>query len=373
MNRSYRQITPRSRHISIWRPGSVRKHIASVIMIVMILSLPGCGVFQTFEGQNDEKPDSYANVYELSIGKAYVWDNVSESQIRKDLSQNRVGSEVFFICPTGDINFKGDETADMSQYKRSIWMSSDKDERIPTVCSSNALIYISDTAVPDDIIFERFADYGYSIGISNMVPDAGGHYYIVYSDTDEDDYKYYVDMKSDAADITQFDALSRLYLDKVGDMSVSEDNVSDGGTVMGLDKDQYYICEFYTGTFYQDFRLRADIHCFGELERFVCHDYEFLHANCIRIKIPEWFKSGYYFVQGVGLFRYVTEEDMAAYNGLAYDPDIDWNDPIKMYDEYGVCIFDPSQGIDRRDSLSENSIGSEDMEVTIGASKDESR
>ncbi len=368
-----RQKSLLNKLVCICRTGRMRKLTASMIMSVLILSLPGCSAFQTFEGQNDEKPNAYSNAYELSSGKAYVWDNVSECEIKKDLSQNRVGSEVFFICPTGDINFMGDETADMSQYKRSIWMASDKDNQIPTVCSGNALIYVSDTAVPDEIIFERFADYGYSIGISNMIPDGGGHYYIVYSDTGEDDYKYYVDMKSDAADVAQFDTLSRLYLDKVGDMTVSEDNVSDGGTVMGLEKDQYYTCEFYTGTFYQDFRLRADIHCFGELERFICHDYEFLHANCIRIEIPEWFKSGYYFVQGVGLFRYVAEEDMAAYNGQPYDPDIDWNDPIKMYDEYGVCIFDPSQGIDRRDSLSENSIGSEDMEVTIGASKEQSR
>lgn len=349
----------------------MRKVIAVLLIAAFSLNLSGCGVFETLQGQTDDKPNEYANVYELSSGKAYVWDHKGETDIKKDLAQDRAGEAVFFACPTGDINFKGDELSDIDQYPRSIWISSDMDDQIPTVTSANALIYISDTTVPEDIIFERFADYGYSIGVSNMEADGGGHYFITYAETDEDDYKYYVDRKSDAAEITQFDTIARLYLDKVGGMEVSENSVSDGGTVLGLEKDQYYICEFYTGTFYQDFKLKANIHSFGKLERFVCHNYEFLHANCIKIEIPEWFKSGYYFVQGVGLFRYVTDEDLKVYNGLAYDAAIDWNDPIKQYDEYGVCIFDPSLDIGTRDIESESDPGLDESEIVIGASPEE--
>lgn len=354
----------------------MKRILAAGLMVALAVSLSGCGLFETLEGQKEERPKAYANVYELSSGKAYVWNNPKETDIRKDLGQDREGEEVFFTCPTGDINFKGDELSDIDQYPRSIWIPSNQDEEIPTVTSNNALIYISDTTVPEEIIFERFADYGYSIGISNMVADGGGHYYIPYAETNEDDYKYYVDQKSEATQVTEFDTIARLYLDKVGDMEVEEESVSDGGTVLSLTKDESYTCEFYTGTFYQDFRLTANIHSFGSLERFVCHDYEFLHANCIKIEIPEWFKSGYYFVQGVGLFRYVSEEDMANYNGLAYDPDINWNDPIKQYDEYGVCIFDPSLAIDATDTATKDiedisDPGMEESEIVIGGSKEE--
>ena len=349
----------------------MKKRLAALLISALSVSLTGCGLFETFQGQTDDKPNAYSNVYELSSGMAYVWNHKGETDIRKDLSQDRVGDAVFFACPKGDINFKGDELSDIDQYPRSIWIPSDIDDQIPTVTSSNALIYISDTTVPKEIIFERFADYGYSIGVSNMEADGGGHYYIVYAETDEDDYKYYVDMKSDAAQVTQFDTISRLYLDKVGGMEVTEESVSDGGTVLGLEKDKYYICEFYTGTFYQDFKLKAGIHSFGKLERFVCHDFEFLHANCIKIEIPEWFKSGYYFVQGVGLFRYVSDEDLKVYNGLAYDENIDWNDPIKQYDEYGVCIFDPSLDIGTEDIESISDPGLDESEIVIGASPEE--
>ena len=352
----------------------MRKVIAVLLIAAFSLNLSGCGVFETLQGQTDDKPNEYANVYELSSGKAYVWDHKGETDIKKDLAQDRASEAVFFACPTGDINFKGDELSDIDQYPRSIWISSDMDDQIPTVTSANALIYISDTTVPEDIIFERFADYGYSIGVSNMEADGGGHYYIPYAQNNEDDYKYYVDLKSEAAQITEFDTIAKLYLDKVGDMQVNEDTVSDGGTVLGLSKDEAYICEFYTGTFYQDFKLKANVHSFGSLERFVCHNYEFLHANCIKIEIPEWFKTGYYFVQGVGLFRYVSDEDLGSYNGLAYDPDINWNDPIKQYDEYGVCIFDPSLDIDTKDIESSSDAGLDESEIVIGGSpKEEER
>lgn len=349
----------------------MKKWAVAGILLPLCLSLSGCSIFETFEGQQDGKPNASANVYELSSGKAYVWNDPKETDIRNDLGQDRTGEPVFFTCPVGDINFKGDELSDIDQYPRSIWISSEKDEEIPTVTSKNALLYISNTKVPEEIVFERFADYGYSIGISNMEPDGGGHYYITYAETNEDDYKYSVDMKSEAAQVTQFDTIDRLFLDKVGGMEVNEETVSEGGTVLGLAKDESYICEFYTGTFYQDFKLAANIHSFGKLERFVCYDYEFLHANCIRIEIPEWFKSGYYFVQGVGLFRYVADEDLEAYNGLPYDPDIDWNDPIKQYDEYGVCIFDPSLNIgtgEAEDVESMSDPGMEETEIVIGVS-----
>ena len=336
----------------------MRTKCIAIILAISMIALTGCKP-KTLEGVSKVAEYGYSNAYDLKSGKLYVWDNKDEEDIRNDLKKDREGENVFFLCPMGDINFKGDELEDISHYPRSIWFDSGSDSEIPTVTKDTALIYVSESKVPKEIVFERFADYGYTIGISNLSPDGGGHYYIVYAETKEDDYKYYVDLKSDAKDVTEFKDIDRLFLDKVGGISVDERTVSSGGTVMGLLKDKSYICEFYTGTFYQDFKLTANIHAFGSLERFVLYDYEFLHANCIRINIPEWLKSGYYFVEGAGLFRYVSEEDERRFNGSSYDGGIDWNEPIKKYDEYGVCIFDPSLGIgieEEDDPLNEEMI-----------------
>lgn len=309
----------------------------SLVAVLMASTLSGCSLFETMSGISEEKPTSFSDVNDLESGKAYVWKDAEGDDISKKHLK-----DVFYTCITGDINFSGDELAETYEYPRSIWVGEDEDNLIPTVTSKDKLLYVSETTVPTSIVFERFADYGYTIGVSNLTADGGEHYYFLYAEADENDYKHYVDMESDAAQLIAFDSVTRLYLDKVGDEKVNKETVSDGGTVLGLSKGKKYTCEFYTGTYYQDFKLEANIHSFGSLERFVSYDYEFLHSNCIAISIPEYFKSGYYFVNGVGLFRYVSDDDLKTYNGKAYDEDIDWNDPIIIYDENGFVIYDPS-------------------------------
>lgn len=307
---------------------------------MLVASLSGCGLFETVAGLEQKRETSFSNAKELEDGMAYVWHH-DGADIKADLEFDSE-KDVFFTCITGDYNFKKKELEEVIDFPRSIWIDSDADYQIPTVTNADYLVYVSEKEVPETIVFERFADYGYTIGISNLEADKGGHYYLPYAEMEKDDYKYYIDMKSDAAQLAELELIEKLYLDKVEALDVNENTVSKGGTVLGLVKDQTYICEFYTGTYYQDFLLKANIHSFGSLERFESYEYEFMHSNFIVIHIPEYFKSGYYFVNGVGLFRYITEEDLETYNGLPYDKGIDWNDPIILYNEDGTIKYDPS-------------------------------
>lgn len=319
---------------------TVKKLVAVSMVFTMGIATTGCSLFDTFKTKEEDTKIRFSNSADLKNNKAYIWHNKNESDIRKDLDR-KADCDVYFQCIKGDINFKGEEEYDTYGNGRSIWISGDEDGDIPTLTEGDRLIYISDDSVPDTIRFERFADYGYSIGVSNLMADEGGHYYFPYEETEDEEYKMYIDMKSDAKDITELDYVSKLYLDKVGDISVNEESVSAGGTVLGLENGKKYVCEFYTGTYYQDFEMTAGIHTFSSFEAFYSHDYEFLHSNCIAIEIPDYFVSGYYFVNGVGMFRYVTEEDAKVYNGESYDENIDWNKPLIIYDENGMCIYDP--------------------------------
>lgn len=343
------------------------KYFKRVILLLLILTMglvfTGCGMFETLLGTSESKPTSFKSPDELESGKAYVWHHEG-AKIEDDLKKG-ADKNIFFTCISGDYNFKGNELMDASMYPRSIWIDSGKDSKIPTVTSNDRLIYVSKTEVPESIVFERFADYGYTIGISNMIQDSGGHYYFEYAVSDEEDYKYYIDTKSDASQLTELEVVTKVYLDKVGKIKVNEDSVSEGGTVLGLKKDKQYVCEFYTGTYYQDFLLTANIHSFGSMERFVSYNYEFMHSTFIVIEIPEYFKSGYYFVNGVGLFRYVADSDVGTYNGKAYDEAIDWNDPIIIYDENGEVIYDPSQPDYYKDKYSESDPGISDEELGL--------
>lgn len=169
--------------------------IALIVVAVVVAPFFGIDLFATLSGSTEEQPNSYSSVDALNSGKAYVWHH-EDGSIEEDLKKD-VGENVFFTCIMGEYNFKKEELGTTINYPRAIWIDSATDNQIPTVTRKDKLIYVSNTEVPQEIIFERFADYGYSIGISNMVPDMGGHYYFTFADTDEDDYKYAIDMKSD--------------------------------------------------------------------------------------------------------------------------------------------------------------------------------
>lgn len=317
------------------------RKIASIVLVIVVMStLSGCGLFETFAGSNKDETYEYSDVYSLKSGRAYVWKPAGKENIYADIAKVN-SAPVFFKTHLGDYNFKKEELTEVSEHPRTIWMDEENDKRLPTVTSRDALIYISDTQVPDSIVFERFGDYGYTIGVANLIEDGGDHYYMPYATDDDKSFEYYIDMESDASQLGEFTTITKLYLDKVGDIKVNKDSITEGGTVAGLTKGEQYVCEFYTGTYYQDYLLTANIHTFCSLERFVSYDFDFLHSNCISITIPDYFKSGYYLVNGVGLFRYVSDKDLDAYDSNDIDS-INWNDPIIIYDEYGFVVYDPS-------------------------------
>ena len=339
----------------------MKKILIIIISVVVGLGIVG-GYLYFFHPElltfatmtSTESPDE--KIYTLDMlepGRYYVWSNTGA-----DILDSVTGGtdSTFHILPKGNNNW--DKKQDV---KHTIWFSSKEDESIPTYYQGDELIYVSKINVPfEGIKWERFADYGYTIGVTNLIGDKSGHYRIPFDENNL--YAGYVYDKSDASQINQFVNVSNLFIDKIGGVSVRDSIISDGGTIYGLEKDNVYVCEWYTGTFYQDFEMTADIHSFCSLESFKTYNYNFLHSNCISIEIPSWFKSGYYYVNELGFFRYVSDADRNQYNGQAYDGNIEWNDPIILYDDLGQVIYDPSNNIDKRyvdDNSDTTSIQSE--------------
>lgn len=337
-----------------------KKHLILILIVVGIIVFcylmisSGVITFGTFS-QNDETKTQTASVDDLKDGCYYVWHNDKKSDISDDLN-GLADADVFKICPAGSINWDDDTFVD-----HTIWFLSSNDNEIPTLYDGDKLLYVHSSDIPyKEITWERFADYGYTIGVANLIGDKSGHYHI--ENSDGNGFEGYVYSGSDVNQLNEyFSSLSTLFLDKVGGASVRKDSVSTGGTVLNLEKDKSYVCEWYTGSKYQDFKMQANVHAFGTLESFTTYDYEFLHSNVIEITIPEWFKTGYYYILDVGLFRYVSNGDKMLYNGKAYDSSVNWNDPIILYDEDGNVIYDPSEGVDKRNGTDDGgSIQSSD-------------
>lgn len=345
--------------------------IIGAISVLASLVFLGVITFPTMESLNNSgKEESIVtSMDELKDDSFYVWNN--RKIINSSDSQEESEENIFQICPKGVINWKENTYAN-----HTVWFSASNDIKIPTVYPGDHLLYVSATKVPfEGIQWERFADYGYTIGVANMEGDNSGHYYITLDV--EDGYEGYVNPESDAYELGQFNNVSELFLDKLGSVRIRKEHISDGGTVLGLKKGTKYLCEWYSGTYYQDFELVADYHTFCSLETFTTYEYEFLHSRCISITIPDWLKSGYYYINGIGMFRYVSTKDQAVYNGEAYDENINWNDPIILYDERGSVIYDPSsmEKIENRETNSEepktnSSLGTSDSgNNNIGASE----
>ncbi len=306
-----------------------------ILLILASVVLPKLGIIENGTTYTEVKAaKTISDVDTLEDGHLYVWKDCKDKAIEGDNND-------FLICPVGNTNLEyKDKNVSVANY--TIWISSEDDYQIPTLTSEDKLIFVSLSEVPDTFTFLRMFENGYSIGITSLTADASEHYYLPYVQTDEKDYKQVIDVNSDANDLGGM-TINKLYLDKVGDMEITAENISDGGIVLGLTKDEKYVCEFYTGTYYQDYLLSASQHTFTEFEEFTCYGYEFLHANCISIDIPEWLCSGYYYVNGVGLFRYVADSDVGTYNGKPYDENIAWNEPLILYDDFGQVVYDPSQ------------------------------
>ena len=311
--------------------------VVGIIIYILFFNNGEAPTFETYGSDNNTSTTS-SSVDKLEDGCFYVWHNPNARSIEEDL-KGVSSMDVFKLCPKGERNWEKDN----DHIKHVLWFDSKNDVDIPTLYDGDELLYVSATEVPfEGIEWERYADYGYTIGVANLIGDESGHYRI--EKDDKKGFKQYIYDKSDSAELNEYKDIKNLFLDKVGSIEVRNALVSDGGTVMNLEKDSPYVCEWYTGTFYQDYEMVANIHPFCTLETFKTYDYDFLHSSCISISIPDWLKTGYYYVNGLGLFRYVKGNDSRTYNGEAYDSSIEWNEPIIIKNERGEVIYNPSTG-----------------------------
>lgn len=208
---------------------------------------------------------------------------------------------------------------------RVMWFSSDF-ENIPTFCEGDTLIYYSTSELTEQINFERFEDMGYTIGLCKLVQSTSGRYKI---STDPEYYGIYPG--SDAEAIYSFPQ-ENVILEKVGGVDIREQNISRAGTVKGMKEGKNFECEIYGGTEMTKMVLRSDYRAMGSMQYYISEDFEFLSSNVIKINIPEWFNSGYYCLDGLGMFRYVK--------GSKYNPKLAMNIPNKMPEEDDSLVED---------------------------------
>lgn len=268
--------------------------IASVLCVSMVASLmlTGCGK------KEEEETVTYAltsvDENSLEIGSFYV-----------------KGQDGFYKLPSGTVNFTEDEAiAKEADPSRIIWFAED-DVLIPTLYSDDQLVYCTSEKIPSSFVWERYKDLGYTIGVSGLEANEANRYEV---EASAKSIKIDSSFNSGLGNINDGDIL---VVDKIDGKSISNTNVSDGGTITGLTSGKDYKVDTYIGSEFTSVDCKADTHAFSSFELYETSAYNFAQSNYIILTIPNYFRSGYYYLNGIGLVKYANvprEKGISAIN-----------------------------------------------------------
>lgn len=216
--------------------------------------------------------------------------------------------------------------AEQVNNNRMVWYGLD-DNQIPTLYKNQSLVFCTANQIPASWVFERYEDLGYTIGVRALTANSAGRY-----ETVLDGYTLHP-MSSAYTQLSSLANGTIVGIDRIGATQINNNYVSRGGTITGLAKDQVYSVDVYQGSVYVNTNMTADTHAFSSYELYETTDYSYNQSNYVTIKIPDYFVSGYYYINGAGMFKYVANDSSQGISG------VNFNTPYYVgYDEDGNLI-----------------------------------
>lgn len=277
-----------------------------LLCLCIAAALTGCS---TFTRQKKEETTLADNEDSLEDGEYYI------------LHKSGKKSTFTKVC-MGDASYDTSEDAEISDTpsstaaSRTLRYTDDYDE-IPTLYDGDSLIFYSTRALDDGFVLERFESFGWTFGITGMTKMNSDRYSFL---TGGDDDPKNIDKKSDAAQLIKAFPDSKLVIDDIGGTKVRSNNVTRGGSITGgLKRGDTYSVNLYAGTEHYQYNLKADTYVMTSMAAYQDSDFEFLKSKILKINIPSWYNSGYYNINGKGVFRYVK--------GDSYNDSTDFNIP----------------------------------------------
>lgn len=259
-----------------------------LLIVTAMLFISGCNtdvqIFRTKENPGEQKP---VKANELEKSKYYVKDGTS---FILTLPLNGSGKNG---TPTNTISDKIKE--------RVLYAEPYKDTLIPTHYKGELIAQSSETAKWDKVVLERYKDMGYSIGFFNAKYDKDANELAF--NTNEGLIKG-TSLEEAITDMESRD----IRIVGVNHEALSPDNADfDSGILINMVQGETYIISLYSGTYYHEVEVIADTQMFQSFE-FFSYDSDYISdtPNGYRcFTTPETLKSGYYAIDGGGLFRYV--------------------------------------------------------------------
>jgi len=188
------------------------------------------------------------------------------------------------------------------------------DSLIPTLYKDDILVYSTSTGI-SNITLERFKDEGWSVGIYNLQPDDSlKAKYVIGTSAYDKTSSLGVGLAS--VQITNESAL--VIIDKVAGKLITTDNLSESGVVSGLKMGSVANVDLYVGTTHYEIPATVDTHILSSMEMYQVNDYLLNPDGYAEIVMPDYLLSGYYFVNGVGVFKYVDNNRSEGIAGVDF-------------------------------------------------------
>lgn len=277
--------------------------VAAVLLLIVLIIGFANGLFIRKHGFGDQK-------YRVTVVK-----NVDDLEDRSFYIQKENGT---YERPyVGDTTFTGAST---SGKIRVAWFGKDYD-RIPTMHRGEKVVYRSKYEFTPSFSVERFQDIGYTIGICGMSPTSTGRY--AFSTNPE---SRSIDINSSAGFLYNLGSHT-VTMEMIGDTDLRRGNISQVGTIVGLEQGKTYKADIYIGTEIQQYEFVADVRAFSSMEKYTIKDFLYEKNKVVSFEFPEYFNSGYYYVGGFGFVRYIN-------SSKEYDESMAMNIPNPTGEEY---------------------------------------
>lgn len=311
-------------------PAAAGTIVCAVIALAVGAGLFASGMIKLPEKSSDNNQIVYSlhpyTISEISGGNYYVKDGNS------------------FYKPAPGIlysDLQDDDIIAKEAYpEHRIAMFGMDDIEIPTMYSDSLLIYKAEEggSVPGECVLERFKDEGYSIGIRGLTFQGNKCH------TEVSGVTFYPGSSISSINIQHG---NDLIIDKIDGTSITEKAVTSIGTVTGLSSGKAYTVDAYSGTTYIGGDFVADTHMFSSMERYVIDEYSMDPSNYAILSFPRDLWSGYYYVNGIGMIRYINHPKSMG------DMVDDYNVPYYITDDSGNITTNPAGAISQEDELDE--------------------
>lgn len=274
---------------------SIKKLALIASITIMALSTVGCGAKPIFKKEGEDYELKALTDSRLEENQYYVKDNTS----------------FYLVHECEGNNISNNKTTDT---RRVAWTMLD-DTLIPTMYSDGLIALKSKDSSLSDINIERFKDLGYSIGLHDAQVDNDGYIKFKVSTNVIDETSLAEALK----DYTSYD----IRITAINDEPVKE-LLNMAGVIEGLEQGETYKISFYAGTEFLTAEVKADVRFYQSFEMYYVESGMDTKNGYIAIQMPDDAKSGYYYVNGKGMFKYYdsikseasSEQDMneAYYN-----------------------------------------------------------